>query len=301
LSGPSSSKRTGGQPSLPAMSANGDVTVVIPCFGYGEFLGEAVESALAQEGGAPHVVVVDDGSTDERTLRAFEELPDGVRLLRRENAGVAAARNAGAAVAQTDYLLMLDADDRLRPGALATLRVPLAEEPSLGFAYGAWSGRLAFPDFDPYRLLYRSIVTATSLIRRELFEAVGGFDASLPGYEDWDLYLGVLEAGRRGRRVPEVVLDYRRHASSRLSGDRRDYRRRYRAIRAKHPALYARAGELARESPLTPAGRLVYRTWWAWRPLPGRVEQTLYRLLFRLAARLRASSTSSAKRRASAG
>jgi glycosyltransferase involved in cell wall biosynthesis len=282
------------------MTRNDDVTVVIPCFGYGEFVGEAVGSALRQEGGAPRVVVVDDGSTDAPTLRALEELPDGVQLVRQDNAGVAAARNAGAAAAQTPLLLMLDADDRLRPGALARLRGPLAADPSLGFAYGdaeffgAWSGRLAFPDYDPYRLLYRSIVTATSLLRREAFEAVGGFDAELPGYEDWDLYLGALERGWRGRRVPEVVLDYRRHETSRLAGDRRDYRRRYRAIRTKRAALYARAGELAAGSELGPAGRFVYRTWWAWRPLPGPVEQALYRLLFRSAARLRASSTSSA-------
>jgi GT2 family glycosyltransferase len=282
------------------MSGNDDVTVVIPCFGYGRFLGEAVESALGQAGGAPRVVVVDDGSTDAETLRALDELPPGVEVLRQANAGVAAARNAGAAAADTPLLLMLDADDRLRPRALATLRAPLEAEPALGFAYGdaqffgAWSGRLAFPDFDGYRLLYRSIVTATSLIRREAFEAVGGFDESLPGYEDWDLYLGALEHGWRGRRVPEVVLDYRRHESSRLAGDRSDYRRRYRAIRAKRAALYGRAGELARDSSLGPAGRLFYRTWWAWRPLPAAVEQTLYRVALRAAARVRARSTSSA-------
>jgi GT2 family glycosyltransferase len=289
------------------LSANDDVTVVIPCFGYGRFLGESVASALGQEGGAPRVVVVDDGSTDAETRAAFERLPDAVELLRREHEGVAAARNAGAAAARTPLLLMLDADDRLRPRALATLRAPLDTDASLGFAYGdaeffgAWSGRLAFPDFDGYRLLYRSIVTATSLMRREAFDAAGGFDPALPGYEDWDLYLGALERGWRGRRVPEVVLDYRRHGTSRLAADRSDYRRRYRAIRAKHAALYARVGELAAESSLGPAGRLAYRTWWAWRPLPGRVEQALYRLVFRVSARARASSTSSAKRRAISG
>ena len=127
-----------------------------------------------------------------------------------------------------------------------------------------------------------------------MFEAVGGFDTGLPGYEDWDLYLGALERGWQGRRVGEVVLDYRRHESSRLAADRRDYRRRYRAIRAKHAELYRRAAELARASSLGPAGRLVYRTWWAWRPLPGAMEQALYRVALRAAARLRASSTSSA-------
>jgi glycosyltransferase involved in cell wall biosynthesis len=289
------------------MAGNDDVTVVIPCFDYGAFLREAVDSALAQEGGTPAVVVVDDGSSDPETLRVLEDLPPRVRVLHQPNAGPAAARNAGAAGADTAYLLMLDADDRLRPRALEVLREPLRRDPQLGFAYGdaelfgAWSGRLAFPDYDPFRLLYRSIVTATSLVRREVFEAVGGFDGELAGYEDWDFYLGALERGWQGRRVPEVVLDYRRHARSRLSVDRGDYRRRYRAIRAKHAALYARAGELAAASRLGPAGRLAYRTWWAWRPLPARVEQALYRVLLRAAALRRASSTSSAKRRAISG
>ena len=83
------------------MSGHDDVTVVIPCFAYGRFLGDAVDSALAQEGGAPRVIVVDDGATDPDTLEAFERLPAAVTLLHQPNAGVAAARNAGAAAAGT--------------------------------------------------------------------------------------------------------------------------------------------------------------------------------------------------------
>jgi GT2 family glycosyltransferase len=243
---------------------------------------------------------VDDGSTDPETLRAFEGLAAGVELVRRPNEGVSAARNAGARATDTPYLLMLDADDRLTPNALSVLHEALERDGEAGFSYGfaeffgAWSGRLEFPDYDPYRLLYRSLVGATSLIRREVFEAVGGFDPIIAGYEDWDFYLGALERGFGGRRVPQVVLLYRRHAHSRLSADRASYRRRYRALRVKHRELFRRAPELARASDLGPAGRLVYRTWFAWRPLPARLEQAIYGLLFRSKARRRANSTSSA-------
>jgi glycosyltransferase involved in cell wall biosynthesis len=279
------------------VAPNDDITVVIPCFNYGRYLGEAIESALVQAGGPPRVVVVDDGSTDPHTLSTLERLPAGVELLRQANAGPSAARNAGAARTDTPFVLMLDADDRLRPGALAALRPPLDADPELGFAYGYaeffgdWSGRLAFPDYEPYRLLYRAIVSATSLIRRAAFDQVGGFDADVPGYEDWDFYLGCLEHGWTGSRVAEVVLDYRRHAGSRVSSDRADYRRRYRALRTKHRVLYDRADELAAQTDLGAPGRLVYRTWFAWRPLPARVETAIYGLVFR---RSRASSTTSA-------
>src|SRR4051794_40683992 len=131
---------------------NGDVTVVIACFNYGRYLGEAVGSALGQDGGAPAVVVVDDGSTEEETLRALDALPEGVELVRQENAGVCRARNAGLARVRTAYALVLDADDRLPQGALAGLLPVLEGEPSLGFAYGTmrffgdWEGELRFPD-----------------------------------------------------------------------------------------------------------------------------------------------------------
>ena len=93
--------------------SNDDVTIVITCFNYGRFLPEAVQSALDQEGGEPHVAVVDDGSTDEPTLLELERLPERVELIRQANAGVAAARNTGLRRVQTEYALALDADDRL--------------------------------------------------------------------------------------------------------------------------------------------------------------------------------------------
>src|SRR3954447_6120103 len=109
------------------------ITVVIACFNYGRFVAEAVESARVQDA---HVVVVDDGSTDPQTHAALDGLPDDVEVLRQENAGVCAARNAGLTRATTPYVLALDADDRLAPGALRAMRAPLDADPALGFAYG---------------------------------------------------------------------------------------------------------------------------------------------------------------------
>ena len=91
--------------------------------------------------------------------------------------------------------------------------------------------------------------------------------------------LGFLPRGARARLGPAAGCQTwsstdRRHETSRLAADRADYRRRYRAIRAKHAALFAHAGELAaRGADLGVAGRLVYRGWWAQRPLPAALEQ----------------------------
>jgi len=269
-------------------SANHEVTVVITCFNYGAFVAESVHSALVQEGGEPRVIVVDDGSTDAQTLAALARLPPQVELVRQANAGVADARNAGLQRVQTTYALALDADDRLEAGALQHLREPLEADPALGFSYGimrffgAWEGVLRMPPYDPYRLLYRHNIGSAALIRRELFDDVGGYDPAFAGYEDWEFWLQALERGWRGRRVESVTLLYRRHGSTRHLHARSHYRAAFRQMRRKHSTLYGRAARrrLQRESDLGGIGRLVYRWWWGWRPLPARVELALQSALW---------------------
>ena len=255
-----------------------DVTVVITCFNYGRFVGEAVESARSQA----RVLVVDDGSTDPHTRAVLDSLP--AEVLRQENAGVAAARNAGMARAETPYLLCLDADDRLAPGAIDALRAAASER---RFAYGwmqffgDWSGTWKLPPYDPYRLLFRHQIGLSALIPRELFEATGGFDGEFGEFEDWELWVNALEHGFRGELVPRVVLEYRRHSAAKQFSDRRRYRAMYRRLREKHAPLYARAGELAAETGASRLTRTVYPAFWGRRPLPARVEKAIQAATFR--------------------
>jgi glycosyltransferase involved in cell wall biosynthesis len=252
-----------------------DITVVIASYNYGRFLPEAVESALRE---GARVVVVDDGSTEP-----LPQLPAGVELIRQENAGVARARNAGLARAQTPYVLVLDADDRLVPGALDALRAPLVADPALGFAYGRmkffgdWEGELRFPPYDSYGLLYRHTIGLSALLRREVFEDTGGFDPAFEQYEDWELWVHALARGWQGRQVDAVTVAYRRHPGSKQVRDRHAYRGAYRQLRAKH-------GELYRNPPrgrLNRAGRARYRLFWGHRPVPARLESALHRLRWR--------------------
>jgi glycosyltransferase involved in cell wall biosynthesis len=272
------------------VSGNADVTAVVACFNYGAFLPEALESLLAQAGGAPRIVVVDDGSTDPHTLAVLDDMPAGVELVRQPNRGVSAARNAGLARVQTPYWLVLDADDRLAPGALAALRETLDRDERLGYAFGFMrffgdmSGIVRFPAFDPYRLLYRHTIGLTALARIDVLRATGGYDAGFPHYEDWELWVHALAHGFEGRRIDAVALEYRRHADTKFAADRRRYRSAWRALRRKHAELYARRDELARRSALGPAGRAVYRYFWGPRPVPAAAEAALHRLLWRPAS-----------------
>jgi glycosyltransferase involved in cell wall biosynthesis len=275
-----------------------DVTVVIACFNYGELLTEAVDSALTQAGGPPRVIVVDDGSTDAHTRQVLDALPVAVQVVRRDNGGVAIARNAGLELVQTPYVIVLDADDRLADGALAAMRAPLAVEPALGFSFGtmrffgAWEGVLRMPDYDPYALLYRHMIGVTALMRRELVTGGVRFDSGLSGYEDWDFWLAALRGGWEGRRVDAETVLYRRHGSTRHFQARYAYHATYRRLQAKYPELYGRAGRraLAARSRLGWGQRQLYRFWWGARPLPARLEIGLQEVLWRVLSRVRLRS-----------
>jgi glycosyltransferase involved in cell wall biosynthesis len=267
-------------------SSNSDITVVISCFDYGRFLTEAIESALEQEGGPARVVVVDDASSDSETLEVLNRLPADVELVREEGLGVCHARNAGLARVQTNYAIVIDADDRLTPDALSAMRAPLAADPKLGFAYGRmrffgdWQGELNFPPYDPYRLLFRHTIGLSALMRRRVIEDTGGFDPDFEYFEDWEFWLNALAHGWRGAQIETVTLEYRRHGQSKLAADRRRYRSAVRALRRKHAHLYETRKALAKESNLSPSGRLLYRFYWGPRPVPARVESLAHHLMW---------------------
>lgn len=100
-------------------------SIVIPAYNYGQCLSFALESVLSQEGDDFEILVIDDGSTDDTPavlsgLRSRH--PDRFRSIRQENSGLAAVRNRGIVETTGEYLIFLDADDRLLPGALASFR-----------------------------------------------------------------------------------------------------------------------------------------------------------------------------------
>lgn len=114
-----------------------NLSVVIPTFNYAAYLRRAVESVLPQLCDGDEVIVVDDGSTDD-TAALMAVYPPPVHYLHQPNAGPGAARNRGVAAARNDYLLFLDADDRLLPGALAALRERFSAHPEADMVCGGY-------------------------------------------------------------------------------------------------------------------------------------------------------------------
>ncbi|MGY1688895.1 glycosyltransferase [Geodermatophilus sp. SYSU D01105] len=201
------------------------VSVIIPCYDQARFLGDALASVAAQTQPATEVVVVDDGSSDN-TAEVARRYP-GVRLVRQRNSGLAAARNTGLRHATGDYLVFLDADDRLLPPALEIGLASLSARPEHAFVFGDWrligadgsplpTPERPPPDNRPYRALLRMCFISTPaavMYRRVAVDAAGGFDETVSPSADYDLYL------RLTRTWPvhghgEVVAEYRRHGAN---------------------------------------------------------------------------------------
>lgn len=219
--------------SLPAVSA------IVPVFDGRERLRAALEGVRAQTLPPCELLVVDDGSRDG-SLAALDGFtaPFPVRVERQENRGQSAARNRGAALAAGELLAFLDQDDVWLPEHLAILVPPFARDPRLGWAYsdfdeidaaGAVVTRSFLRQFGvrhPKRTIGECVAAdlmvlpSASVLRRDAFRELGGFDEALCGYEDDDLFVRCFRAGWEHRFQPQSTLRFRIHAGS-SSGSRR--------------------------------------------------------------------------------
>jgi glycosyltransferase involved in cell wall biosynthesis len=244
------------------MSGRSDIAVVIPCRDDGATLEEAVASAFAQD--VPvEVVVVDDGSAEPGTLAALERVATaGARVVRQANRGPAPARMAGLRATRATYALPLDADDRLLPGALRLLRDLLDAHPEAVAAWGSarhFGGidfvQRSLPTLDPWHVSYQNHLPLSALYRRETVLAIGGWQLD-GGYEDWDLWMALAEAGHRGIGVPALTGEYRVQPGRRLSDSSSRHAERCARLRERHPRLFAERKRHRRASPAPPLLKL---------------------------------------------
>ena len=211
------------------------VSVIIPCYNAAEWLGEAIDSCLAQTHQPLEVIVVDDGSTDAslEVARRYAEQHDVVQAVTQPNRGAPVARNRGVCMSRGPYLQFLDADDRLVNGKLQR-QVAVLDRGNADVVVGAWCplvehdavgedmgdkgfelGAVQTPYLsdDPLASLVRYdgwSPPAAQLMTREIIARVDGWDTSLTCMQDVDLLVRIALAGGRFERVDDVCAHRRR-------------------------------------------------------------------------------------------
>ena len=197
------------------------VSVVIPCYNHGDFLGETVDSVRAQDYADIEIIVVNDGSTAPSTLRVLTALESDVILIERPNQGLAAARNRGIQAATGIYMLPLDADDKIAPDFVRKAVNAMDGDDNVGIVYGqtelfgSKSGSWPLPAYSMPEILFENMIVATALFRRSDWQRVGGYRQSMVhAWEDWDFWLAIIATGREVVRLDDAVFYYRISASS---------------------------------------------------------------------------------------
>jgi predicted O-linked N-acetylglucosamine transferase (SPINDLY family)/glycosyltransferase involved in cell wall biosynthesis/SAM-dependent methyltransferase len=242
------------KPSKPELQAVSEekllVSVIVPCYNQAGFLTAAVESVVAQTCSQWEIIIVNDGSTDEThevagQLRA--RFPaHRIRLVEKENGGLADARNAGIRFAKGKYILPLDADDLIAPTFLEKTVGLLEENPQIGIAYTDWvyfgtmEGRRNAMDWDARHLCENeNLFTCTALFRKEAWDGAGGYNINMTkGVEDWDFWISCVEKGHVGRRIPEALFCYRAKSRSMITDVQPFVPVMFARIILNHPKLY---------------------------------------------------------------
>lgn len=227
------------------------VTVAVSLYNYARFLPECLDSVAAQRHPALDLIVVDDASDRDESLRVAETwLADHAArfgralLLRHErNQGLAQARNTAFEQARTECVFVLDADNALYPRAIGRLHAVLSGEPfdaaytQLEF-FGAQRG---LGDADLWRREHFTrcnYVDAMALVSRRAWREVGGYTHIDGGWEDFDFWCKFIEHGLAGAYVPEILCRYRVHEKSMLRTETRARRQHLRALlMERHPWL----------------------------------------------------------------
>jgi len=193
------------------------VSVIIPCYNHGQYIGEAVQSVLNQTYQDFEIIIVNDGSTDADTNSILNNhsMPK-TRVLNTTNQGLASARNNGIREARGKYILPLDADDKISSNYLEETVSILDNNQKVGIVYceaqffGEVNGKWELPEYSLDAMLQDNIIFCSGLFRKAEWERVGGYNPSLvDGWEDYDFWLCLIELGLLVYKVPKIMFYYR--------------------------------------------------------------------------------------------
>jgi len=218
------------------------VSVIVPLHNAAPFIGEALESVIASTYRPIEVVVVDDGSTDDSLpiAQAFAKMHPEVRVLHQPNAGVSAARNHAICEARGEYILPVDADDRIGvtyiAHAVAAMRDDIRVVGCRAEYFGERQGEWRLPEFSHELLARRNMLHISSLFRKADWQRVGGFCEEEIYREDWSFWISMMELGGEYVRLNEVGLYYRVLPSSRRAQAKQQKRAIVDAMNRLHPA-----------------------------------------------------------------
>jgi glycosyltransferase involved in cell wall biosynthesis len=203
------------------------VSIITPCYNHGIYLDECIASIrdTVQSGLAEHIIV-NDGSTDDLTLRKFEELEKlGYHIIHQPNLGLGMARNTAISEAKGKYILPLDADNKLAVGFIEKAVQLFTSDPIVDIIYGdvQFFGESQtynkLTSFDIFRILHGNFIDACAIYKKVVWEKNKGYEKDMPamGNEDWEFWINAYFNGFHFHYLPELTFYYRVRSNSMIN------------------------------------------------------------------------------------
>lgn len=231
----------------------GMLSVVIPFYNAGAYLEDALHSVASVQYSDIEIILVDDGSTDPQSILKITELSKQypIKVIHKQNGGLATARNTGAQVARGEFLTFLDADDTVHSEYYRKAIDILQFYENIAFV-GCWAkywgeGEGYWPAFNPeppYLLVHNLMVSGALVYRTNSFLEYGQNDPEFQyGLEDYESLIHMVEQGYRGVVIPDALYNYRVRSSSMIHQvDNKKRMLIYNLIIEKHPEIYKNFG-----------------------------------------------------------
>lgn len=225
------------------------VSVIMPCYNDGKYIQESIKSVMNQTYKNIELIIIDDGSTDNKTINILSQMQkNSIKLLKTKHIGTSGARNKGIENATGDYILPLDSDDIIDITYIEKAIQVIESNSNIGIVYcraelfGEENKLWELPTYSINEMLVRNIIFVTALFRKEDWILIGGYDTSFnKGLEDYDFWLSILELGREVVQIPEILFKYRIKPISRnklFYKNIQDVKETDDIIYLKHKALY---------------------------------------------------------------
>ncbi|GGG53152.1 glycosyltransferase family 2 protein [Bizionia arctica] len=231
---------------------NSILSIIIPCFNSEATLEATLYSVLNQNYNDWEAIIVNDGSPDnlETIALNWTKKDERFKYYKKNNGGLGSARNFGIEKATGSYILPLDSDNKVRPEFAKEAVAIMDAQKEVGVVYGnsmyfgEKDGLWNVGAFDEYKILRSNYIDACAVVRKSLFDSIGGYEEDLPhqGHEDWDFWLSVMKTEYRFHYLKEVTFDYRVSNNSMIkSFDKEMLEKNINFIKRKHYELYLKA------------------------------------------------------------
>jgi glycosyltransferase involved in cell wall biosynthesis len=222
-------------------------TVIISNYFNKKYIEEAISSVIEQTYPDWNLIIIDDTNGADKLKGYRTKSIDKIKVVETDDIGLSALRMYGAELSDGEYILYLDADDKIHPTFLEKTVKLLDENPDIAVAYTDtqhFDGANTYweqPEYSFYNLLIQNFMCACSLIRKNTLFAVGGYDLKNFNYwEDYEFWIALGAKGYYAKHIPEKLYYYRIHTESGMQSERNKvlspFYKSY--IISKFPVLY---------------------------------------------------------------